>query len=330
MIFTIPQNAYPYLEGHYFKPCKKNLSLIEIHIKYSVITMPMLCPCATTLVDMLKFRWYYYKKIYCFMKVFRFLHRFIKILSSVVSYLAITAILPQRILMLVIYIPLLSPLVITMVVFAVSLFLCIMPEQPKQRKWQKWMLSQNICHLLQLYKKTRFYHLVFGASKGIQSLTVIRYIRASLSLRRTIKTPIIAFLIAALSAISSLKQPNHQTAHITRETINFVLDAATSFGFLYLLNYTSPWSFPVLSLGLTLLTILGIFVEKESLKEISEKTIAYFSPNKKPKQPMHPRRNASDFVCPKRTEAREPSSPYLPGSRNLEGTPLGHPSFTTP
>lgn len=239
------------------------------------------------------------------MKIYFFLHRFIRNLSTVVSYLAIIALLPQCILAPIIYFPLLSPPIITMAVLAVSLLLSLPPtpqkRQPKLSQWQHWTLYQSMNNLLASYKKSRFCHLVFGASKGLQSLTVIRYIRASMSLRRTIKTPIIAFIIACLSTISSLKQPDSQTAHITRETISFVLDAATSIGFLYLLNYSSPWSLPILALSLILLTTLSISVEYKLFNH------SYLSAKQKISHPPNEQRSASYFKY--RDHRKPPQTP---------------------
>ena len=188
-------------------------------------------------------------------------------------------------------------------------------RQPKLSQWQHWTLYQSMNNLLASYKKSRFCHLVFGASKGLQSLTVIRYIRASMSLRRTIKTPIIAFIIACLSTISSLKQPDSQTAHITRETISFVLDAATSIGFLYLLNYSSPWSFPILALGLILLTILSISVEHEPFHCSSpyEKQIPHYP---------HKQRPASYFNSPLREPPQTP--PPFESNNSIVGRIFGY------
>ena len=226
-------------------------------------------------------------------KPLAFLHRCLQNLSSVVCYLSYTTMLPAEFLAAIIQCSLFSPQIVTAMVILVSFVVTLLPDQSRPRplsnpSGHESFISRSIQMLINTYFNSNLKHFVFGFCKTTQALTVISYIRASCALKMTYKTPVAAFIIGCLSTLASFFgcEKNHpETAHVAYETIDFVFNAATSIGFLSLLNYSGPWSLFTLGSGLLALTVLSILVETDAYRAANkalQHAIQTLSPSKRP------------------------------------------------
>ena len=210
------------------------------------------------------------------MRALRFLHHCIQHLSTVVCYLSYLSFLPSAYLQAILHASLLSPPIITTAViltsFTLSLSDLAYEASPTQHSHtQHFSLPKWLAH----YLPTRCYPYFFGVSKGIQSLTVIRYFEASLGWQQDFSAPLTATIIGAISmTVYYCNQSAYRSlsAYVATETINFVLNATTAFGYLYLLNQTAPWSLPSLLLGLAILISLSIFIETKTYHSFTQST----------------------------------------------------------
>ena len=196
-----------------------------------------------------------------------FLHATIKNISHLVLGLSLLSLLPRPIIAILTLNQLLSPAAITILTISYSAYLAHTSEQ--ETKPFNYPGKQLIKKISNFLKKNIVPDLYFGICKGLQSLTVISYIRASLHLPKTIITPSISFVIgsvsATLSSYSKEKSKSH-SFHLSKNAIDFFLNTITSCGFLYLLNTTSALSVTSLSVLFFCLISLSIFVESENIK----------------------------------------------------------------
>lgn len=196
----------------------------------------------------------------------RFLHRVVNNVGLLVLYLSIMRLLPLSVITVLTIGGFITPARITMLTLIGSFLLTCLPdpsikttEPPQPSTWQGF--CQRVS---KAYRDSPLSDAYFGITNGLQSLTVISYFRASLSVAQTFRTPLIALFIATLSSAASYcekKYSDPTTPRIIRSSISFSLNAVTSFGFLYLLNSTHALPIAVLTTCVLSLITLSATVE---------------------------------------------------------------------
>lgn len=154
--------------------------------------------------------------------------------------------------------------------------------EPTQRKFYAWLagLEASLNRLSNPHPNRSLDNLLadvgFGITRGLLSLPVISYFRASLSLALTYKTSLISVYIAIFSALVSFLElallmssgigPWHEAywdgtiPRTFKSNTSFSLNAITSFGFLCVLNSTHAIPFTVLTACvLSLVTLSDAF-----------------------------------------------------------------------
>jgi hypothetical protein len=173
-------------------------------------------------------------------------------LSLVCSFITLPAILNQTI----------PPMLTILLSLIYSLYYAVFPSQDTSRSFSflQKLWNNPYCKLKAFFIPD----LYFGIAKSLQTLTVLRYIRASLQLTKTITTDLTACCVGILSSSIAFYATKNPRSHysIQKNTIDFVLNAYTSCGYLYLLHFTAP---------LPISTLLTLFLFTATLSVLTER-----------------------------------------------------------
>jgi len=195
-----------------------------------------------------------------------FLYRCIQNISTLVMFLSVASLLPSTVILSLTLGGNLSPAIITLLTIAISFMLTLFPtsyQHPSSSFWVRTLQKMSL-----IIKNSVFSDFYFGICKGLQTMTVLSYFRASLSLQQTYRTPMIAGFVAALSIVASFCE-KHTTSprapHLITSTVDFVLNALTAGGFLYLLNTFHALPVGLLCVCTLSLVALSVSVESNSI-----------------------------------------------------------------
>jgi hypothetical protein len=226
----------------------------------------------------------------------KFLHRTVHNLNMLVLYLSFVSSLPAFLISTLTLGGYLTPAVITLLTILCSFALSLLPETKDYH-----CPSEKRAFLVDLYQRISDWYtqslasdLFFGIMKGLQSLTAICYFRASLSIPKTFRTPVIAGFVACLSTAASYygkHGDDPQPARLARSCIDFSLSAITSFGFLYLLNTTQALPFSILAVCVISLVLLSLCVDSLNARKGDQDTCSTPTSDRGPRSAItiHPR-----------------------------------------